>query len=521
MPFVVPLVLLSCIFSISCGKLETYQGPDPVDFTSPIFSVKLTQDNATYTPHIYYDKVNNSRYNCSQNQHFFPNGYNYFNRTISWIEFGQEIDDTTLIEIDCINNISLFNNTIYPVNVFPLSYNIHPKVNKNTYKSLSFNVTGNYKTLSIEFGNYSVGNKLSNYELSLLIFIGDIAPKINESSSNVIYFPPGVHNINNDDKKDGILYTNNSIDTIFFARGSFVYGKINDQYSVPKGKLNIIGYGILIGSAFEYCNRWDFNDTLARSSMIESNRTVILHGLTVYNPSWFMMQNQLVSNSIIKSFKGIGWFGNQDCCGVGSNGIIENSFCRTADDSFKFETGTNITLRNNVAWQLYNGDVHQMGWYGVGVTKSTVKDIDVIHAEWIGGNQRGTSVIGLVGVWGGNMNEIIYNDIVFENIRIDTSIGRVLGLFMQNISQGLHEIMNITVRNVMSREKLAWTSLPNSGKHRDADNFLTIESCNGTCKIDGIHFENININGTKIMRSNQTGWNLIKTGDIITNVTYS
>ena len=516
------LLLLFLFHKRSQCKLETYQGKDPIEFTSPIFSIKLIQNDVSFYPHVYYDKVNNTRYNCTQNQHFFPNGYNYYNRTISWIEFGQGINDTTLIEINCINNKSLFNDTIFPVNIFPLSYNINPIVNKNTFKSLSFNVTGNYKTLSVEFGNFSVGNKLSNYELSLLIFIGDISPKINTSKSNVIYFPPGVHTINNDTNKKGVLYINDSIDTIYFDRGAFVYGKIHDYVNTDKQqtRLNIIGYGILIGSAFEYCNRWDFNDTLSRSSMIESNRSVILHGLTVYNPSWFMMQNQLSPNSIIKSFKGIGWFANQDCCGIGSNGIIENSFCRTSDDSFKMETGINITIKNNVVWQLYNGDNIQMGWYGMGVTNSLVKDFDVIHTEWIGGNQRGTSVIGLVGVWNGNI-DVIYNNITFENIRIDSSIGRVLGLFLQNVSKGLHEIMDITVKNVNSREKLAWMRLPSGGKYREADNFLTIESCNSSCIMSGIHFENVYINGTKIIQSNQTGWNLIETGQVIANVTYT
>eukprot|EP01084_Bolivina_argentea_P049472 90978_1 len=432
--------------------LEAYEGKEPINFTSPIFSITLKQSNTVLSPHVYYDKVNNSRYNCTQNHNFNPHSLNYYNRTISWIEFGQHINDTTLIEIDCINNISLFNNTLYPINIYPSSYNITPIVNTNNYKSLTFNVTGNYKTISIEFGNFSVSNKLSNYMNSLLIFIGDISHKINKSDPNIIYFPPGVHNINNNTNKNGVLQVNETITTIYLARGSFVYGKIHDTHN--NGFLNIIGYGILDGTYFEYCNRWDFNDSLARSSMIETNRTVTLHGLTVYNPSWFMMQNQLPPNSTIKSFKGIGWFGNQDCCGVGSNGIIENSFCRTADDSFKMETGENILFQNNVVWQLFNGDIHQMGWYGFGVSNSTVRDIDIIHAEWPGGNNRGQSTI----VW---------------------------------------------------------------NKWREPEQFLSILSCNGTCMIDGIHFEDINIGGVKITSSNQSGWNLIQTGSTISNVTYS
>eukprot|EP01084_Bolivina_argentea_P049464 90962_1 len=368
------LVMLSILLHTSTAHLEVYSGNEPTNSISPIFYIRLSQNNVLLSPHVYFAKVNNSRYNCSP-AHLEPGWYN---RTISWIEFGQTAADITLIEIDIINNYTLFNNTEFPVRILPLSYDISPKIS-NDYKSISFEVTGNYKSISVEYGNYTVGNIQSNFMNSLLIFVGDLSPIINQSASNVLYFPAGVHNITNSVSNKSILNVNNSIDTIYFARGAYVYGKINDTQTF-NGVLNVIGYGILDASYFDYCFRW--NNTLDHFSMIESNRTVNLHGLTFYNPSWFITQNQFKANSVIKSFKGIAWYPNNDCTGVGSNGIIEDSFCRTADGQWKIETGSNILLQNNVAWATFNGNIHDMGWFGLGCINCSVRNIDIIHAEF-------------------------------------------------------------------------------------------------------------------------------------------
>lgn len=292
------------MINIGYGDLEAYTGHEPLTFTSPLFSVKLSQGDTILFPHVYYDEVNNTRYNCPKGNNLMSSGWdNYHNRTISWIEYGQKESDTTMVDIVYIGNNTnpSFNDSLYPVQIFPLSYNIRVDVSTD-YKSISFNITGNYKSISVEFGNYSVGNKLSNYMNSLMIFVGDISPKINISASNVIYFLAGVHNITKQNGYKSILNVPQTVDTIYFQRGSFVYGKINDTANI-KGRLKILGYGILSGSYFEYCDRW--STQRARASMIESNRSTTIHGLTIYDPSWFMTQNQLPPNSLINSLKGI------------------------------------------------------------------------------------------------------------------------------------------------------------------------------------------------------------------------
>eukprot|EP01084_Bolivina_argentea_P125892 222988_1 len=505
------LLLWSIMINTIHSELEAYTGKEPLHSSSPLFIIKLTQDSTTLYPKVYYGQVNNSRYNCSTAGLWLPVGW--YDRSISWIEFGQLSIDTVTVEISIKTGEPLFNST---VRILPVSYNIIPVVNTNNYSSISFKVTGNYKTISVEYGEYLVGNKQSNFMNSLLIFVGNISNKnINKSASNVIYFAPGVHNITNQ-SADGILNVNQSINIIYIDRGAFVYGKINDTNN-SNGRLHIIGYGILIGSYFDYCFRW--NDSVSGFSMIDSARAVTIHGLTVYDPSWFMIQNELAPNSIIKSFKGMAWYYNNDGPGVSSNGIIENSFCRTADDHYKFETGHNILLRNNVVWNSFNGNSHQMGWFGYGCVNCTVTDIDIIHAEWRNDGYYGNGVIGLAGDNNTNI-DVFYHDIVFKNIRIDTPVGRVIGINIIDVDNGTKHVFDgLVLKNVTLRTKLGWTIDDLHNSSQPGQQLLSVTNCNGECEINNIHFENIFIDGEKIM--NDDGWNLKRSGQIISNVTYS
>eukprot|EP01084_Bolivina_argentea_P032787 60695_1 len=508
---------LNFIFNLSVSKIQAYTGTEPLNSTSPLFTVKLSHNNTSIFPHVYYAHTVDSKYNCS----IWSPGPGWHNRSVSWIEFGQTSSDETLIEISIKNGLPLFNNTEYPIQILPLSYNIIPVIN-NDYKSLSFKVKGNYKTISVEYGKFEVNNTNSNFRNALLIFIGDLSPTINTSASNVIYFSAGVHNIT-DKGAASILKLNSTVDTIYIERGAFVYGKIDDN-SNTYGRLNVIGYGILCGSVFDYCSRW--NNSAARFNMIESNRSVNIHGLTIYDPSWFMLPNELVSNSVINSFKGLGWYPNNDCLGIGTNGVVKNSFCRTMDDSFKMETGNNILMENNVVWQLCIGSVFQMGFFGLGGKNNTVRNMDVIHAEW----RPGDGVEGVIdyrsdAVVGENCSAV-YTNILFENIRIDTPVGRIIALVFEDISNNetVHVFDGMVVRNVTSKTQLAFVQTLEDIKYNytvPINQVLQIENCNGKCAITGIMFEDLFIAGRKITNSNDSYWNLTQIGNDISNITYS
>ena len=63
-------------------------------------------------------------------------------------------------------------------------------------------------------------------------------------------------------------------------------------------------------------------------------------------------------------------------------------------------------MLNNVAWALYNGNVHEMGWFGRGCTNCYISDTDVIHAEWSYNNQ--TKI--------GSLYGRLFGDAMYEDI---------------------------------------------------------------------------------------------------------
>ncbi len=83
----------------------------------------------------------------------------YMNRSVSWIEFGQQNNDTTTIEISTLNTISLFNNKQYPLNILPVSYNITNITISNNYSVVTCKVHGNLKHMSLEYGNNNNGSQ--------------------------------------------------------------------------------------------------------------------------------------------------------------------------------------------------------------------------------------------------------------------------------------------------------------------------------------------------------------------------
>ena len=114
-----------------------------------------------------------------------------------------------------------------------------------------------------------------------------------------------------------------------------------------------------------------------------------------------------------------------------------------------------------------------------------------------------------------------YNNILFENIRIDTPVGRVIGILFQNVTKGINHIFNgMIVRNITSKTKLEYTT-DSVSNHTQPLQFIEIESCDGFCEINNISFENVIIDGNKILNSSDNLWNLKETGQIISNITYT
>ena len=537
------VICLTIVLAIHCwnhvnGALQAYEGDEPSNNVSPIFSVTLTQQNSNLNngvtqtvlhPHVYYSAVDNT---------LLPNNINqiYKDRSVSWIEFGQQKDDTTNVKVDIIanNNEYKFLNSI---RILPVSYDIQVNVISET--SVSFDIKSNYKHLSVEFNyedvseiNSNSANDFTSFKHSMLVFVGDFdsgVPKYASTlaatnSQNVLYFEAGAHSILNgtakcetNDKtcnRTAILTieSNSNIDTIYFERGAWVYGKIN----VLKKNFNILGYGVLDGSYFSYSDR-NKNHNDGQYS-INCGENCNINGITCYNPSNLCI-GALSSYSKVNGYRMIGWYYNNDGIGLSSNSIINNSFIRTNDDSIKISYGDNIIVSNNVIWQLFNGASFQLGWNGNGCENCIIENNDVIKAEWHGYSSSNNvinpndAVIGMHYTLG--KSEANFKNIKFNNIRIDTSVGRVFGLLMQN-ELGC-EVYNIFVNNLEVRQKLMWMI----GTTVETEQFIYVNTSNGKTYVYGVYFDNVKVNGKKIMSDDD--WNLQQIGPngAISHVEYS
>eukprot|EP01084_Bolivina_argentea_P115025 204647_1 len=496
------LVFVEFLSGAYC-TLQAYTGTEPTTSVSPLFTVKLTQGSTTISPHVYYGKIQNS---------YLPSNINdlFKDRTISWIEFGQQSSDTTQVEVTVKNNDALFNTNTYPVRILPLSYNIGVTVT-NSDRTATFKISGQFKHMSLEYGNNDNGLDNSNnssFKNSILIFAGGLSPPINKSSDDVVYFGPGVHNITGQGGKS-ILKT--SKNTIYFDRGSYVYGKID--FNGGSGIANIIGYGILdAGTYFDYNQRK--NNSIDSAWAIQGNRPINLYGLTVYNPS-NLVTGTLPHNSQVRAYKMMGWYYNNDGMGLAGNSNISDSFIRTNDDSLKISYAGSDTIicKRIVIWQSFNGGAFQLGWNGSGCNKCKIIDSDILHAEWQGYNagingQGNDAVI--------DMNEADnaqFNSLLIDDIRVDTKVGRIIALTFQNVNNGGY-VQGLNVSNWNIREDLQWFDSKNP-----PENFLQIVNSDGSY-MKNINFNNVQIKGKMVTSSSQSGWNL-KTSGNIQDVKYS
>eukprot|EP01084_Bolivina_argentea_P115020 204640_1 len=492
------------IWIVNC-KLEAYEGNEPTTNISPYFKITLTQSSTTATPHIYFSENNNN---------YSDAGTQFHNRSVSWIDFGQDITDTTNVEITLLNGLQF--DFQYMPYILPFNYNI--KISKISSITIAFNVTGYYKHISLEYNSTS-STLVNSFKNSLLIFVGSLDPIINKTDPNILYFPPGVSSIVGDiNKKNGILQFNKQ--TIFLSRGAWVYGKINvtgSTNNIPNNSpINIFGHGILDGSYFNYEQRNNNPIDHAPAIGVDGNgysRGFNIQGITCYNPSNWCV-TCLSRNSMITAYKTIAWYYNNDGGGCKSYCSFNNSFIRTNDNSFRIHLAKYgyINVENIVFWQLNNGSPFQLGWNGIGCINSVFRNCDIIHAEWTGynsdsdGNANG-AIIGMIQAKNG-----IYNNLTFDNFRIDTHIGRVIGLDYHDVDNG-GEINGLILSNFNIRQSFEYFV-----KSNPPENFLSIDNCSKTTYMKNIIFKNIIVDGNKI-KSN-SDWNLRVHGNI-TKIMYS
>ena len=134
--------------------------------------------------------------------------------------------------------------------------------------------------------------------------------------------------------------------------------------------------------------------------------------------------------------------------------------------------------------------------------------MDFIHGDWTLEGASGNTEDHNAGIVNANMvhNGSPYcSNITFRDFRVDTSMGRAIGLNIMGDSVN-GTIQDITLENWTIREKLKWCCTFSE----EGQNYLVTETQGS--EIKNIHFNKISYVGNDV--SKNTDWNLVESGDI-------
>lgn len=247
-----------------------------------------------------------------------------------------------------------------------------------------------------------------NDERVLAVTPGEVPP--NDGDWDTLYFLPGVHDI-------GLAFQINENRNYYIPGDAIVYGTMyNDEFQNGHD-IRIFGYGTISGARLthpDYVTPEPVSDHLYRPVHISGAANTSVEGITIadsahhslmlingYNP------DEPTDMRWIKIFT---WRANGDGINPFANGLIEDSFIRTQDDSM-YVNGRGI---NRVTfWNDYNGSTFVLT--AIPNRDLIVQDCDVIYArsgweKWAGG--RLFNMRGLGGGEGGK-------GVIFRNIRVE------------------------------------------------------------------------------------------------------
>ncbi|WP_168566444.1 glycosyl hydrolase family 28 protein [Crateriforma spongiae] len=254
-------------------------------------------------------------------------------------------------------------------------------------------------------------------------------------SKPVIVFPPGIHRIGDWKVPEGVQ-------RIHLQGGAYVMGAI-DARSVDG--LMMTGSGILSGEDFPWRSQHGSDEPVMHDpwktsiKLVDVGPDFKIQGVTLANAPHFVC-NTFDHGGTIRNVKILGsWRWNNDGFDVPRNGIVEDCFVSAFDDAFKLYHD-HAVVRNCVVWQMNNGAVFQLGWFGKNVSDVRVSHIDVIHTEYTGTNENW----GLVSMARHDGAGVI-EDFVFEDIVMEGPVARLIGLH-------LHESPKQKIRDMRFRD---------------------------------------------------------------------
>lgn len=343
--------------------------------------------------------------------------------------------------------------------VRPLSYSIsHSVINDST---LIFRLD-KPANISVEINDDIFGN--------LHLFANPIDKYgISESSENVVYFGPGIHEF-----KDGV-YRIESGKTVYISGGAVMKGQmlIENAHDVK-----LIGRGII-------------DPKVKMGIRIANSRNVYVEGLFATQCATGGSENV-----IIRNVKVISYYGWGDGMNVFSsrNVTFDGVFCRNSDDCttvygtrLGFEgPSSNVTMKNSTLWADVAHPIF-IGIHGNPDKPEVLENLNYINIDILDHKEKQINYQGCMAINAGDDN--LVRNVRFENIRIENfRQGQLLNLrifynkkYCKSPGRGIE---NVLFRNISYNGDNAEISI--------------IEGYDEDRCIKNIRFENFKINGKLI-----------------------
>ena len=300
----------------------------------------------------------------------------------------------------------------------------------------------------------------------------------------VVRFTEGVHEV-------GEWTVPSHLRQIYLPGGAFVQGALL-ILDPPEGGFLLNGRGTLSSRSMPWHTPSQAGLTRYVKGLTLGGSHVTVEGITIADsPDHGVVGDG--SHHHIDRVKVLGWKYNNDGIRGYAHSLIENSFIRANDDAiWLYDDG--VTVRDCVFWQLDNGAVFQLGWSSQQARDVTVRDIDVIHAEWERDNRNMNSGVVNLRLRETDRPVRLQENYLFENITLETPAMVGIDLRMINTvgkAGAPHRIRDFTFRNV---------SLQVAGEDGWSKNFiLPWDEDHG---FENVVFENLRVNGRLVTRDN-------------------
>jgi len=314
------------------------------------------------------------------------------------------------------------------------------------------------------------------------------------SRPNVLYFPPGEFDLVELGYDLNKGFPLDAGDTVYIAGGAVVHGAFSSQAE----NVTIRGRGVISGAKWRWVREryneagipWNYGKYREVAAYLHGPRATV-EGITFTDPVHFCIS--VGDDSLVRGVQCFGWWYTTDGVRAGDRSVVEDCFFKVNDDVVKVYCNDMI-VRRCLIWAQMNGAPFQFTWNLKGPVRGVrVSDIIVMASEVTSDRE----LMGNRAVINSRLNMgAAISDFVFERIRIEGDVYRVLGLHIGQAGS----IRDITLRDIEVTGRIEY--------------FNYLNATGGT--IGDIRLENIRVAGRRLQNLDE--FIVVERGDV-SNVT--